>query len=152
MFAAFVALTLAAVPQDKGKEKEWPEAAKKELKALEGKWKVVKVATSMGDAEIEAGKEVFITFKGNEMVAENGTRKDTVKITAIDASTDPKCIDLLGKRKDNTERTVEAVYKIEKDTLRLALCVPGDSKQRPTGFGKPPDDRTMVWIMKRVKE
>jgi hypothetical protein len=67
MFAALVAFTLAApvdVPDDK--EKALPEAAQKELKKIEGKWKAVKVV--LGGNEDGDGKDRFIEFKGRKLI------------------------------------------------------------------------------------
>lgn len=156
MFAALVAVALVAPAEPpKEKEKELSEAAKKELAALAGKWKLTKAANSTTDGEVAPkpnDPDMLFVFKGDELTMEFGDKKEAVKIGAIDPKTDPKCIDLIETRRDKTERTLEGVYKIDKDTLQIALCVPKDGKQRPTGFDKPTDPRTMVWTLKRVKE
>ena len=156
MFAALVVFVLAAPvdpPKEKEKPKELPEAAKKELKKLEGKWKLLKAADSTKEAEPDPKEPtILFVFKGNELTMEYGERKEAIRITAIDPSTDPKCIDLAEKRRDDPERTIEGVYKIDGDTLQIALHIPKDAKQRPVGFEKPTDPRTMVWTLKRIKE
>lgn len=138
-------------PQEK--EKELPAAAKKELKSLEGRWRLVKSVDMNKEAEPKKEDgELFFVFKGTEVTMTFGEKKETIRVTAIDATTDPKCIDLTETRRDKTERTLEGVYQIDGDTLRLALTVPKDGKARPTSFDKPTDARTMVWTFKRVKE
>lgn len=151
MFAALVVAFLAA-PQEK--QKELPEAAKKELKALEGKWQIVKFGSSMGESEPDPSRPaMYLVFKGGELTMGSGDKKETLKVAAIDPTTDPKCIDLLEKRDGKPDRNVEGVYKIDKDTLRFAMCVPtADGKQRPAGFDKPTDARTVVFTLKRVKD
>lgn len=152
MFAALVALTLIA-PAAPLEGKELPAAAKKELEKLERRWEVTKSANSTGESKPDAQMpKLYLVLKGDELTFEFEGKKETLRVSAVDAGTDPKCIDLLEKLRDNKERTIEGVYKIEKDTLRIALRVPDGAKQRPTGFDKPTDSRTMVLTLKRVKD
>ena len=152
MLTAFVLLALSA-PADPPKEKakELPAEAKKELKKLEGKWRVVKTLEATKESEAKDGEDVFITFKDAEMTMASGDKKETIAITAVDGTTDPKCIDLTETRRDKTERTLEGIFKLDGDTLQLAISIPKEGKSRPTGFDKPPD-RTVVMTLKRVKE
>lgn len=156
MFAALITVALVAPAESpKEKQKELPKATKKELASLAGKWKLTKAVNSTTDGEVAPkpnDPDMVFVFKGDELTMEFGDKKETVKIGAIDPKTDPKCIDLIEARRDQTERTLEGVYKIDKDTLRIALCVPKEGKQRPAGFDKPTDPRTMVWTLTRVKE
>ncbi len=154
MLTAIVLLFLAA-PTDppKEKQKELPAEAKKELKKLEGKWKVVKVADANKEAEIPKDTESLVfEFKGADITMLFGDKKESLRVTAIDSTTDPKCIDLIETRKDGTERTLEGIFKIDGDSLQLAFTIPKDAKSRPTSFDKPTDPRTVVWTFKRVKE
>ena len=149
MLTALVLFTLAAPPEPP-KAKELPAEAKKELKKLEGKWEIVKTVDA--DKESEEKSEIYLVFKDTEVTMSFKDKKETIHITAIDATTDPKCIDFVELLRDKSERTLEGIYKIDGDTLQLALAIPKDGKNRPTGFGKPTDKRTMVWTLKRVKE
>jgi uncharacterized protein (TIGR03067 family) len=148
-----IALLVLSAPADppKEKEKELPEAAKKELKKLEGKWQMVSFVTSQGEADVK-DREAFAVFSGVEMTLSAGVKKEAIRVTAIDATTDPKCIDLAEPRADKTERILEGVFKIDGDTLQLAFAIPKDGKIRPTSFDKPTDQRVLVWTFKRVKE
>lgn len=152
MLTALVLLALGT-PADPPKEKakELPAAAQKELKKLEGKWRLVKAATAEKEEAAKEGEALFLTFKGAEATMSFGDKKESVRVSAIDATTDPKCIDLIETRRDKTERTLEGIYKLDGDTLTLAFALPKDGKERPTGFAKP-GPRTMVWTLKRVKE
>ncbi len=99
--------------------------------------------------------EAFMVFKGTELTLEssNSEKKETLKISAIDPTTDPKCIDLLETLSGNRgERTIEAIFKIDGDTLLFAMCILQEGKQRPVGFDKPTDPRIIVWTLKRVKK
>ena len=81
-----------------------------------------------------------------------GNKKEMAEVTALDLNTDPKCIDLTESRPDKSLRTTEGIYKIDGDTLQLAIAAPKGGKLRPTNFDKPTDGRIIVWTMKRVKE
>ena len=152
MLAVILSCALATQSEPQ-KEKEFSTAAKKELKALEGKWKLVGGVSSKGMADEDSKvPEMFAVFRGAELTFASGTKKESTKITALDPTTDPKCIDLTEKRRDGTERTIECVYKIEKGTLHLALGIVREGKYRPFSFEKPKDDRTIIWSFQRVKE
>jgi uncharacterized protein (TIGR03067 family) len=149
MFTAFIlfSMTVSAEPP---KEKEFSVEAKKELQKLEGKWRVVKFADATKEAEAK-DQELYFVFKGTELKLTSGEKSETIHITAIDPTTDPKCIDLSEKRDGRPERILEGVYKIDGETLQIAFSVLKDGKNRPTSFEKP-GDRTLVWTLKRVKE
>ena len=153
MFTAFILFSLtisAEPPKEKEKEKEFSAEAKKELKKLEGKWKVVKLADATKEAEAK-DQELFFVFKGTEVKLTSGEKSEMLHITAIDPTTDPKCIDFAEKREGKPERTLEGVYKIDGETLQIAFSVLKEGKNRPTSFEKP-GDRAIVWTLKRVKE
>jgi uncharacterized protein (TIGR03067 family) len=151
MLTAIVLLALAA-PTDppKEKEKELPAEAKKELKKLEGKWQIVKAGSAKGESDAKE-LELFCEIKGAELTFTKGDKKETLRVSAVDSTTDPKCIDLLEQRPGKPDRTLEGIYKIDGDTFVLAFSIPSDAKNRPTSFDKP-GERTLVWTLKRVKE
>ncbi|MFO0797858.1 MAG: TIGR03067 domain-containing protein [Gemmataceae bacterium] len=154
VLAALAAVVVASPPAaaDAGKLKEWTPAAKAELKRLGGSWEVVKSVGTGGEKEA-ADSGVRFTFKGTEVALSAGGKKETFRVAAIDPTTDPKCIDLIETRQDKTVRVLEAVYRIDGDTLKLAFHVPeGGAKDRPTSFEKPANPRTLVWTFRRVKE
>jgi uncharacterized protein (TIGR03067 family) len=139
----------AAADEPKTGAKEFSAEAKKELKKPEGKWPVVKVAG--GGKESELDKEAYFAFQGAEVTLTSGDRVESLQIAALDPATDPKCIDLLEKRKGRPDRTLEGVYRIDGDMLQIAHEVPTRGKNRPTGFEKSAEG-VMIWTLKRVKE
>jgi uncharacterized protein (TIGR03067 family) len=141
--------TTAARPQD---DKGLSPKAKAELAKLEGKWRVVKGANAREEGDVPDAQAFVLTFKGAEATMALGDKAESVLVTALDPTTDPKCIDLGEKRKGRDPRTLEGVYRIDGDTLRLAFAVPRDGKLRPTSFEKPTDPRVTVWTFKKVKE
>src|SRR5687768_16581455 len=113
MVTLFVALVLAT-PTAPPEEKELPEAAQKELKKLEGKWKLVKEVTANGERELE----VVLEFKGRKLSIDMMEKKERfeLSVTALDPSTDPKCIDLtfLVEKGPIPKGTVlEGIYKLD---------------------------------------
>lgn len=150
MFALVAGFALIAAPVDQ--PKELPEAAQKELKKLQGKWKAVKMITSMGEKEPDTNDAgMILEFKGRRVSAEG---KEQAEVAAIDPATDPKCIDLSvlmdeGSLKKGT--IFEGIYKIDGDTLILAIHA-SEGKSRPANFDAPKEERSVVIVLKKVQE
>src|SRR5262245_39429907 len=142
VFAVLVAASGAAAPP-----RELPEAAKKELKALEGKWRVTKFLHS--DRETTPGEgddAVVVEFKGKTI---DFAGSATGVVVELDPATDPKCLDFKGLYKKDT--IYESVYKRDGDTLTWAVYH-RRGKSRPVSFDKPTDAGVMVMVLSRVKE
>src|SRR5262245_12717054 len=95
MLAVALAVALVA-PAPAPNNKDLPEAAKKELKKLEGKWKVTKEVTSGGEREQPAlgrGEEVTVEFKGDKVII-NAKEKFEFEVSALDPGVDPKILDI----------------------------------------------------------
>jgi uncharacterized protein (TIGR03067 family) len=149
MFAAFVALSLAASPAEPPKLSE---AAEKELKKFQGKWKAEKVVVN-GKEETPTmdGADVFLGFKDRKIALGD---KELFEINALDPSTDPKIIDLkaLASMGEITKDTVyESIYKFDGDALILAVHI-GEGKTRPAKFESLKDSNVVLVTLKRVKE
>jgi uncharacterized protein (TIGR03067 family) len=157
MLVSLLALSLMVssgqAPKEKEKQPELSAEAKKELKKLEGKWQVVKGLGSEGEHDLK-DNEAFCLVEGTKMTFSrvNAKSNEMVEVTALDRSTDPKCIDLTDIRPGKPPRITEGVYKIDGDTLQLAIAAPKGGKLRPANFDKPTDQRIIVWTMKRVKD
>jgi uncharacterized protein (TIGR03067 family) len=77
---------------------------------------------------------------------------DKARIVMIDASTNPKCINLKSVAKADEGRVSEGIYKLEGDLLTICLnedTSPKATRQRPSEF-KSTDRVTIVVVMKRV--
>jgi uncharacterized protein (TIGR03067 family) len=158
MFAAIIALSLSASAAEppKENEKDLPEAAQKELKKLEGKWKLT--AGNRDEQErppSQDGSDVFFEFKGRKVILTERDKEAVIfETAAIDEKTTPKVIDfkMLVERGPLTKGTVyEAIYKLDGDTLKLAIYF-GEGKKRPEKFESPKDSAIVVLTMKRVKD
>lgn len=120
------------------------DAAKEDLKKLQGAWKVEKLEA--GGMEIKDAKLGTLTFKDNQ-IPEFGTEM-TVK---LDPSKKPKEIDLV-RTKDG--RPWYGVYELDGDKLKLSLALVEQGKlaeqKRPTDFDtKKPQ---MVFTLTRAKK
>ncbi|MCI0700416.1 MAG: TIGR03067 domain-containing protein [Planctomycetia bacterium] len=142
MFAAALVALLLSPSADLN------EAAKKELKQLEGDWVIVSVATEGKERELPKQAQQAVTIKGTKFSHE--TFGDG-EVTALDTSTSPKLIDFVMRRKPESGFTNEGIYKIEKDTLTIVVYI-GEDKKRPASFDVPKDTHTVRWTLKRVKE
>jgi uncharacterized protein (TIGR03067 family) len=153
MFAALVGLALViSADPPKEKEKEFTDAAKKDLKTLQGAWKAVK---GVKDGEEETPKmgteDVILEFKDRALLF-NG--KEFLTVTALDTSTDPKCIDfkVAVDRGPLTKGAVfEGIYKLDGDTLTLALFEDGGVK-RPDKFESAKGSKIIVVTLQREKK
>lgn len=149
MFAALVSLSLVVATVE---EPKLSDEAKKDLKKLEGKWKAVKAVTN-GNEETPMmdGNDVIIEFKGHKLLLND---KEVMEVAALDPSTDPKILDIKaladmgGLRKDTV---LEAIYKLDGDTLMLAVHI-GETKKRPDKFESPKDSGVVVVTLKREKK
>jgi uncharacterized protein (TIGR03067 family) len=148
---AFILGNIGVAPILADPPKELPEAAKKESKALEGKWGVVKVVFSDREAIHDVEDRLIFTFKSNTIdFAESGSGV----IVELDPATNPKCLDfklLKGFGVLKKDSTYESVYKIDGDTLTWAVRI-GREKNRPVNFDKPTDAGTIVIVLDRVKK
>ena len=152
MFAAILALSFAAAPPEE-KEKPLPEAARKDLKKLEGKWKAVKA--SVNGNEEGGDKEIFVEFKGRKItVTDDGKELEFFEVATLDPSTTPKLIDLkaLQDMGPITKGTVyEAIYKVDGDDMSLAIYF-GEGRKRPEKFESEKDSLVAAVTFKREKK
>jgi uncharacterized protein (TIGR03067 family) len=151
MAAALVALSFAVATAD---EPKLSEAAQKELKKFEAKWKAVKVVVN-GNEEKEGGKEVFIEFKSRKViVTDDGKEMEFFEVAALDPSVTPKILDLkalmdTGPLKKGT--IYEAIYKLDGDDLSFAIYI-GEGKKRPEKLESEKDSNVVVVTFKREKK
>ena len=151
MFATLVTLALAAPAAPDDKEKELPDASKKELKALEGKWGAAKLTIDGNDAPAPEDDNRIIEFKGRKFLLGG---KEFFHVAALDSTTDPKLIDFKGLADMGEIRkgtTYEAIYKIEKDTLTIAFYF-GEGQKRPDKFESGKDSKVALVTFEREKK
>ena len=121
-------------------------AQKKDKAALQGMWKVISLENAQGkDAGAEGamiefdkdGKTMTYTQQGN-------TKKGTY---TLNPAANPKEIDI---KAIDENKTFEAIYKVEKDSLKLCLAAePGDG--RPSEFATKEGKSYVLVTMERAK-
>ncbi len=118
---------------------------KKEKAALQGAWKIVSLETATGkDAKVEGaildfdkdGKNFTFTLNGD-------TKKATFKLYAAGK---PKEIDIISP----DGKTLEGVYQIEKDTLKICLAT-DINDGRPNEFATKEGKNFVLIVLERVK-
>jgi uncharacterized protein (TIGR03067 family) len=119
------------------------DAIKKDLKLLEGTWKVESLEDAQGKKQEFEG--ATLTFKGDqfEFKKDSEAKKGKVKINPAGK---PKEIDIIPEDKD---QPLQGIYQIEGATLKI--CVNDEPMgARPNELAA--KDKNMLVILKRVKE
>jgi uncharacterized protein (TIGR03067 family) len=127
-------------------------AAKRELRALEGKWRAVRFLHSDRETVPGADGDPFVVTIAGGKIDFAGVA--TAEVTDLDPATDPKCLDFTARGESGVLKAgaaYESVYKRDGDTLTWAFYH-GRGKSRPAGLGKPTDPGLMVLVLTRVKE
>jgi uncharacterized protein (TIGR03067 family) len=140
MFTA-VLVAMFAAPADLSED------AKKELKAMEGDWTVIAMASDGKERELPADEQIAVTVKGK--VFTFGKFGDG-EVTALDPTLKPKIVDFKMLRKPESGVTNEGIFKLEKDTLTIVVYL-GEDTKRPTNFEIPEDAKTVRFTLKRAK-
>jgi uncharacterized protein (TIGR03067 family) len=132
--------------------------AKDDSKRLQGSWKVVALETDGKEAPPEELKGMRWSFKGSELqIADSGEKSDEKSggksSVKLDSSKTPKYIDLVVADGPQKGKTMQGIFKFEKD--RLVVCLRGleDAKQgRPKEFMTEADSALGMITLERIKE
>lgn len=144
--AALCLVLAAAARGDDAKPATLPaDAAKADREALQGIWRLV--ASEVKGRKDEKPPESALKFDGDEAYELKGGEKKDPAVYRLDPSKDPRQIDLIPQSGELKGTTVQAIYEIKGDTLRLAL---GDADRRPKAF-VPGEGVTVVLTFKREK-
>ncbi|VTR93754.1 unnamed protein product [Gemmata massiliana] len=144
MFSAVLVASLFAPAADLN------EAARKELKALEGDWVLVSTAANGIERDLSEDERIAVTVTGTKFTF--GKLGDG-EITALDPSTSPKIVDFKMLRKPESGVTNEAIFKVEKDALTVVVYL-GEGSRRPANFdaATEKESQTAKFVLKRVKK
>lgn len=124
-----VGLLLAAdAKEDAAKKKA--EAAKKELKKLEGTWQVVSMERDGEKQSEDDAKQFKVIIKGNKYTLKNQDNTVNQGTLTIDATKKPKTIDIKPTEGDNAGQTMLGIYEQKGDTLKTCYAQP--DQKRPT--------------------
>ncbi len=133
---------LVMIPVLLGADSPGEEAAKKDLQAMQGDWKMVGYVVNGKPWTAQELAKVHLTVKGKEstFVRDNET---THGMYVLDAAKKPKTMDIDLTDGPQKGKKMLAIYELEKDQLRV--CVADAGKPRPTEFKPGPDRNLETW-------
>jgi uncharacterized protein (TIGR03067 family) len=120
-----------------------------EIKALEGEWRI-DAARLGGRDHLDDFAGMKLILKGSRFTIEFAENSDRGTFT-IDAMKSPKWITIKTDKKGPFfGRTLQGIYKTEKD--QLVICCEVDGKTRPTAFEAKEKSRNMLLAYQREKK
>lgn len=128
-------------------------AFKKELKAMAGTWRPIYGETDGNKAPEERLKESSITRdEAGKVVARRG---DMIvlegMVKTIGATKKPKTVDTEVTAGEHKGKTIQGIYEIDGDTLRVCVALPGKG-ERPTEFSAKAGSGCNLTVYKRDKK
>ena len=125
------------------------DAAKKEMKKLEGTWATVSIeAAGQKVTDEDKIKTRKLTTKGDKYMLKVGD--ETVQGTIeINPTKKPKTIDVKPDSGSNKGKTLLGIYELDGDNLKICLAAPG--KERPTAFATASENGQQLVVYKREK-
>jgi uncharacterized protein (TIGR03067 family) len=121
---------------------------KDEWKVLKGTWNVEK-AVLMGADQTEAFKSAVLTMEEGKYSVNfaGNVDKGTLK---LDAAAKPKRVSITSTEGATKDKTIEAIYEIDGDTLKVCYTLEG--KDAPKEFESKEGTNTLFVVYKRGKE
>jgi uncharacterized protein (TIGR03067 family) len=127
------------------------DAAKKELKRLEGTWTATAL-TYNGKDKFANGQSFQFVIKGNEAVitGNDKVKKEYAKIQLkLDPTTKPKIVDITVTGGVQKDAALEGIYELKEDEFKICVRVFG--LERPTKFESPEGSSIALLVLKREK-
>lgn len=145
--SSLVVVVLVVAPWPLLAQDEQQNAAEQELQRLQGDWRFDWLEVD-GERRQPAEEQsrIPLVIRGKEMQhAEN-------KVSfAIDATTDPKIMDVVVSDDAAAGRTFEGIYKLENDTLTICLNPSDGPPKRPVEFATKLDSQYVLLGFIRIK-
>ena len=125
---------------------------RKELKALEGKWKTV-AGEAAGKPFPKDGIPAFTFVIAADGKATGKTPQDDLSFTiTVNRKKNPKTIDNLHESGDQKGKRQYGIYKLEGDKFTVCMTPPSNAEgNRPKDFTTK-DTSNVVFVFERVKE
>jgi uncharacterized protein (TIGR03067 family) len=143
MMAVAMSLPLASRADD---------AAAKELKALEGKWKAVSME-AQGEtlAKSTLPEFYFLVAADGKAVAKFGDKEEKASFT-VDPGKSPRTIDNTHESGDHKGKKQYGIYTLDGDKWTVCMTAPGtDAKERPKDFITK-GTANVTFVFERVKD
>ena len=117
-----------------------------DLKNIQGKWKVT--SGVIDGNELPADQLGELVYSGNKYTWKSGDQSGAGTFK-LDHSKKPKQLDAVPSDGPVKGQTVEHIYEIDGDKLRICLALPGTN--RPTQFKSEAGSGLWLFTYKRVK-
>lgn len=122
--------------------------AKDDLRQMQGTWRPVSGELAGKTLGGDALKSTKLVIDGDKYTVTVGNSPDKGSLK-VDASKNPKTMDIVGVEGPNKGKTILAIYEIKNDTLKI--CYELGLKGRPTEFKTKPDTQLFLLTYKREK-
>ena len=130
-------------------DKDQADAAKKDLKALEGTWKAVK--GEEGGKDVAAGeiRKYELAIKGDKYTLRVNGEEQEQGTLKLDPSKKPKAVDLKITKGEDVGKDQYAVYQVEGD--KFMLCFAPVGKDRPKQLKTEAGSEQTLIVFERMK-
>ncbi len=145
--APLAARSAAPVPKDKPTAKE---LEARELKALEGQWRAVKLNTERELTETELASARFI-FAKSDLTIRSTNENEHFKVALVPTES-PRGIDLTLKNDERSAgKVIHGIYELKGDALTICIRhFASEDQTRPTEFK--PEQGSLLFVLERVKD
>jgi len=128
------------------------EDVKKELKALQGKWKAVALEAGGKKLPKEAVPDFTFTIAADGKSTGKMAQSEYSATITVDPKKDPKTMDNAHESGASKGKKQYGVYKLEGDKLTVCITAPGSAEAaRPKDFNTK-DTANVLFVFERVKE
>jgi uncharacterized protein (TIGR03067 family) len=122
----------------------------KDLKALQGTWRLVAGEIGARKMTPEELKESKLVFKGHRYTVRRGNGPTVAGSFVIDSAKDPKTINITDSNGPYKGKTLLGIYALNDDELKECFAPPGEA--RPMKFATKIGTRRFLHVWKHVKD
>jgi uncharacterized protein (TIGR03067 family) len=124
------------------------DAARKDLKLLQGAWVMVALEVNGADVPIEKLQGTVLTIKDNSYVVKIKDKIINTALIELDPAKDPKHFNMTPQEGSNKDKLHPAIYKIDGETFKMARGL-NPEQERPNQFATWPGTNYFVVTWKR---
>jgi uncharacterized protein (TIGR03067 family) len=122
------------------------DAAKDDLKKMQGEWAAEKAQRGGTDAPADVLGKLRVKIDGDRISIDEGEAREEKAQIALDPAQKPAAMDIKLLRQGG--EMVKGIYKIDGDTLTICWAKDGD---RPTEFASKAGTSHVLFVLKRRK-